>query len=251
MIHLYPKILHNFECLIFQDGFLVEHIPFVRWVKFKLLAEFPKNYHPHPVVLRLILSLLLFAIFVYYVIDRFHIFYYFFSSRVFTPALADGFHWSPSDSKFTQVSRTLLSILADLNNAVLSIVSSRPLIFKSSSPCFNPLRTVPSAPITIDITVTFMFHIFFQFSSKISVLIFLFVFFSFYPVVSQNDQVHCSADSIFLLTITRSGRLAEIKGSICISKSQRILCFTFSRSDSLLCTYHLFVGSNLNFLHNS
>ena len=43
------------------------------------------------------------------------------------------FHWSLSDSKFPQVSRTLLSILADVNNAVVWTVSSHPVISKSSS----------------------------------------------------------------------------------------------------------------------
>ena len=33
--------------------------------------------------------------------------------------LADGFHWRLSDSKSPQVSKTLLSILADLNNYVV------------------------------------------------------------------------------------------------------------------------------------
>ena len=55
----------------------------------------------------------------------------------------------------------------------------------------------------------------------------------------------------FLLSLTRSGRLAEIRGFVCISKFLNILCISFSRTDSGLCTYHLFVGSNLNFLHNS
>ena len=40
------------------------------------------------------------------------------------------------------------------------MVSTRPLISKSSSPCTNPLVTVPRASITIGITVTLMFHIF-------------------------------------------------------------------------------------------
>ena len=31
----------NFVCLIFQDGFLVVHIPFICMVKFKLLAQLP------------------------------------------------------------------------------------------------------------------------------------------------------------------------------------------------------------------
>ena len=54
------------------------------------------------------------------------------------------FHWSLSDNKFPLVSRTLLSFLADLNNAVIWMVSTRPLVSKSSSPCINPLVNVPS-----------------------------------------------------------------------------------------------------------
>ena len=59
------------------------------------------------------------------------------------------FHWSLSDSKSPQVSRTRLSILTVLSNAVVWIVSTRPLTSKSSRPFNNPLVTVPSAPITI------------------------------------------------------------------------------------------------------
>ena len=70
------------------------------------------------------------------------------------------FQWCLSDNKSLQVSRTLLSILADLSNAVVWIVSTHPLISKSSSPFTNPLVTVPRAPVTIGITVTFMFHSF-------------------------------------------------------------------------------------------
>ena len=60
------------------------------------------------------------------------------------------------------VSRTLLSILAVLNNVVVWMVSTRSLISKSNSPFNKPLVTVPKAPITIDIIVTFMFYIFFD-----------------------------------------------------------------------------------------
>ena len=62
------------------------------------------------------------------------------------------------ENKFTQVSRTFLSILIYLNNAVVWMVSTRPLISKSSSPFNNPLVTVPSKPIITGISVTFMFH---------------------------------------------------------------------------------------------
>ena len=54
-----------------------------------------------------------------------------------------------------------------------------------------------------------------------------------------------------LLTITRFGRLVEIRWSVCISKSQRIFCVSFSWTDSGLCISHFVVWSNLNFLHNS
>ena len=43
------------------------------------------------------------------------------------------FYWSLSDSKSPQVSRTFLSILADLITAVVWMVSILPLIFNSSS----------------------------------------------------------------------------------------------------------------------
>ena len=48
-------------------------------------------------------------------------------------------HWSLRDNKSPQVSRTLLCILSDLYNAVVWMVSTYPLIYKSSSPFINPL----------------------------------------------------------------------------------------------------------------
>ena len=63
--------------------------------------------------------------------------------------------WSLSDSKSPQISRTLLSILADLNKVLVWMASSRPLISKYSNPCINLLVTVPRAPITIGITVIY------------------------------------------------------------------------------------------------
>ena len=77
------------------------------------------------------------------------------------------FHLSLSDSKSSQVSRTLLSILADLNNAVAWMVPASALISKSSSLLTKPLGIVPNAPITIGNNVTSMFNSFFLFSGKI------------------------------------------------------------------------------------
>ena len=67
--------------------------------------------------------------------------------------LANGFSL---ECEWQQVSRTFVGILADLNNAVVWMVSTRRLISKSSSPCTNPFVNVPGAPITIGITVTFI-----------------------------------------------------------------------------------------------
>ena len=89
------------------------------------------------------------------------------------------FHLSLSDSKSPQVSRTLLSILAVLNNAVAWMVSTRPPTSKSSSPINNPLVTVPKAPITIGIIVTFMFHSFFNSLARSRYLSFFSYSFSF------------------------------------------------------------------------
>ena len=72
------------------------------------------------------------------------------------------FHWILSDSKSPQISRTLLGILAVFNNAVVWMLSTRSPTSKSSRPFNNPLVTVPKAPITIGIIVTFMLHSFFN-----------------------------------------------------------------------------------------
>ena len=66
------------------------------------------------------------------------------------------------------------------------MVSTRPPRCKSSRPFNNPLVIVPKAPITIGIILTFMFHSFFQFSSKAKVL---FIFFQFDYVVYRDSNV--------------------------------------------------------------
>ena len=103
------------------------------------------------------------------------------------------FHTSVSRWFLTRVwvrARALLSILANLNNAVVWMVSTRLLISKSFSPCTNPLVTVPRAPISICITVIFMFNSFFQSPSKVDVLSFFTLSFNFTQNLpeEQNPQ---------------------------------------------------------------
>ena len=136
------------------------------------------------------------------------------------------FHGSLIDSKSPQVSRTLLSILAILNNVVVWMVSTRPPTSKSSSPFSNPLVTVPNAPITIGIIITCMFHSFFQFPSKIEVLIFLFTFFHFILWSARTWKSTTLQVLFFLLIIIRSGFLAEIRWSVCMSSPIRVyVCY--------------------------
>ena len=111
------------------------------------------------------------------------------------------FHWSLINSKSPQVYRTLLSILAVLNNAVFWMISTRPPTSKSSSPFNNPLVIVPKAPITIGIIVTFMFHSFFQFLGKVQVLILLFTFFQFYSDIEYNKIENSDSCFQFLIEL--------------------------------------------------
>ncbi len=99
------------------------------------------------------------------------------------------FRWTLNDSKSPEVSRTFLSILAVLNNAVVLMVSTHLPTSNSSTHFNNPLVTVTKVPITIGIIVTFMLHSFFQFSRKVKVLIFLFGFCQFYSVVCRDSKV--------------------------------------------------------------
>ena len=158
------------------------------------------------------------------------------------------FHRSLGDSKSPQVSKTLLSILPVLNNAVVWMVSSCPLTSKSSSPFSNPLVTVPNAPITICIIVTCMFHSFFNSLARSRYLSFFSHSFSFILWSAGTAMSTILQVLFFLLIIIKSGHLAEMRLSVCMSKSQRSLCVSFSRTGAGLCIYHLFVWSNLNIL---
>ena len=142
------------------------------------------------------------------------------------------FHWSLSDSKSTQVFRTLLSILAVLNNILVWMVCTCPPTSKSSSPFSNPFVTVPNGPIIIGVIVTCMFHssFFFQFPNKVEVLILLFTFFQFYQSSPGTAKSTILPVLFFLLIIIRSGLLTEIRWSVCMSKSHRSLCVFFSRT---------------------
>ena len=107
------------------------------------------------------------------------------------------------------------------------MVSTHPQPSKFSSSFNNPLVIVPKAPIWISLIVTFMFYSFFN-SARVAKSAIL-------QVIS------------FLLITIRSGLLAEIRWSVCMSKSHRSLCVSFSRKVAGLYICHLFIWPNWYF----
>ena len=144
-------------------------------------------------------------------------------------------------------------MLDDLNNDVVWIVSTRPLISNSSSTCTIPLVTVPCESFTRGITVAFMFHSFYSSLAKSRYLFFFSFNFSFtkWWAETAKSSTRRVLSFFFFFTITRSGSPVEIRWSAYTSKSQKSLCVSFFRTDSGLCKYHLFMWLNFNFLHNS
>ena len=65
--------------------------------------------------------------------------------------------------------------------------------------------------------------------------------------MEHEGDNYTNCDWCFFLII-RSGLLAEIRWSVCMSKSYWSLLVSFSRTAAGLCIYHLFVWSNLNLL---
>ena len=127
-------------------------------------------------------------------------------------------HRSLNVCKSPQVSRTFHSILTDLNNAVDWMVLILPPVSNSSSLSSKFFRTIPSAPTTISITVTFTYYIFFLilWLSLIICLPFCFILFSLCgPLGRQN-----ALDSNFLFLLIIPGT----RWSVCISKSLILVC---------------------------
>ena len=126
------------------------------------------------------------------------------------------FHCSLNDSKSPQVSRTLLSILAVLNNVVVWMVYSCPPTSQSSSPFSNPLVTGSNTPITIGIIVTCMFHSFVNSLARSRYLSFFSHSFSFILwSAGTANRPFCKFSILFI--IIRFGLQVEIKLSVCMS----------------------------------
>ena len=127
------------------------------------------------------------------------------------------FHGSLIDSTSPQVSRTLLSILADLNNAVVWMVSTRALISESSGPCKNLLwlhRVHQLQLVSPSLSRSIVFFNSQARSTHLSLSSILFSFTLWLAGTTKSNirQVFLLLLLLLLLlTITRSGLLAEIR----------------------------------------
>ena len=122
----------------------------------------------------------------------------------------------------------------------------------SSNPLFNILGIVPSALTPTGYIVTCMFHRFFSShaqSKYLSINLLSFIF-TLWPA-GTTKSTSLLVFFFSLLIITMSNLLVGTRWAVCISKYQRILCVSFSWTDSDLCIYHLVVWSKSSLLHCS
>ena len=110
----------------------------------------------------------------------------------------------------SRVSRFFLTILADLSNIVVLIVSLIPLNSSCSNLLSKPLGTNSSAPAMIGITVTYMFNnLFCLFWLFCFVLFFVFcLFFSFFYLVLWQGP--CTCLSFRFLLFSLNGLLEQL-----------------------------------------
>ena len=152
------------------------------------------------------------------------------------------------DSKSAQASRTLLSILVDLNTAVVWLILILPLISDSTCVLSKLLGPVSSGQLVI---VTFMFHSTFFSSPAKSKYLSMFTF-SFIFTLWPAGTTESTKEWLFLFVLinTKSRLLTRVSCSVSVSKSQRILWVSFSWTYTL-CIYNLLEWSNFNLLHSS
>ena len=158
-----------------------------------------------------------------------------------------------SESKSLQISRILLSILRDLGNAIVYMVSARPPISNSSRPFIKLLGIVLSRLITIDIIVTFMFRNFFSSLARsryLSLFSLSFIFTLWTAVTAKFTFQHV----LFFVDYHKVGWSGRVVwsglGNLFVSQNPREFYASYSLgTNSGLRIYHLFVWWNFNFWH--
>ena len=128
----------------------------------------------------------------------------------------------------------LLSILVDLNNAVIWMISHHPLISNFSSPSSV---TVPRAPLTMGITVTFMLQSFFQFLRMSRYLSFFSLSFNF-TLWSVGTAKSTIQQVLFFFSWLSLGLVVWPRlGDLFVSQNSREVYASHSLGQILSCTY--------------
>ena len=125
---------------------------------------------------------------------------YFAPFLFFIPTFAGCFHWSLNDSKCPQISKTLLRILADLDDSVFRFVSILPLISLSSI-FFHSFRWPFQMYQLLLASRTIIFHCLFNsllFTMNIEAFVYLFAFFYFRSEVRPNNKLDSTVTCFFL-----------------------------------------------------
>ena len=127
------------------------------------------------------------------------------------------------------------------------MVSTYSLISKSFSPFTNFLGIAPSPPTKIGVSVTFMFHVFLWFSSKVQISISLFVSFIFTLWSGRMSKFTLRLVLFFFGWLSLGLVVWPILGDPFVSQNFRDVYVSSSRTSSGLCIHYLFEGSNFNF----
>ena len=158
------------------------------------------------------------------------------------------FHWRQRDSKSPQVSRTLLSNLTDLKNAVVWMVKIFPPISTLPLPFLNLRAPIQVRRLQLVLPSLSRYTAYLELwkSRNICrVFFFFFFFFAFYiftlwsPTMVNSTIQQFPPTHTFLLIITRSDLLACNRWSVCISKS-REFHVSYAIWQILVCAYTIF-----------
>ena len=134
------------------------------------------------------------------------------------------------------------------------MVSTRILTFNSSSPCTNPLVTVPRTPITIGITVNFTYHSFFSSLARSKYLSFFSFSFNYTQMSARTAKstiryILFFFFFFFFLWLSLALVVWLRLNDSFVYQNPRGVCASHSPGQILSCAYTM--CSNLNYLHSS
>ena len=151
-------------------------------------------------------------------------------------------HWTLRNNKFPEVSRTLLSTLADLNDAVVWRVSTRPLISESSSPFINPLwlyRTYHLQLVSLSLSYSIVFWVFFSSLARFWCLCFFSFSFSFTKWLIKMAK-STIRQLLFFCCLSLGLVVWPRLRDPFISQNLRVVCASHFPGQILGCTYTIY-----------